>query len=50
MAGNTIIIIILVPILFQVIMLQVKQDKRHKEIMEILKRIENPNPADEKPE
>jgi len=39
--GITIIVIILVPILFQVIMLSIKQDKRHKEVQEILKRIED---------
>lgn len=40
MVGNTIIIIILFVIGFQVIMLQLKQDRRHKEIIETLKRIE----------
>ena len=40
-AGITIIVIILVPIAFQVFMLSIKQDKRHKEIQEILKRIED---------
>ena len=40
MTGITIILIILVPIAFQVFMLQVKHDKRHKEIMETLNRIE----------
>jgi len=40
MVGNTIIITILFIIGFQVIMLQIKQDKRHKEIIETLKRIE----------
>jgi preprotein translocase subunit YajC len=39
MSGN-IIIILLVPILYQVFMLQLRQDKRHKEIMEVLKRLE----------
>lgn len=39
--GITIIIIILIPILFQVIMLGIKQDRRHKEIHEILKAIED---------
>jgi hypothetical protein len=29
-----------VPILFQVFMLQIKQDKRHREIKEILDRME----------
>ena len=38
--GITIIIIILIPILFQVIMLGIKQDRRHKEMQEILKTIE----------
>lgn len=41
MVGNTIIIIILFAIGFQVIMLQIKQDKRHKEIKDILKGIVN---------
>lgn len=41
MTGITIIIIILVPIAFQVFMLQIRQDKRHKETLEILKRIED---------
>ncbi|MFC1731070.1 hypothetical protein ACFL6I_12120 [candidate division KSB1 bacterium] len=41
MVGNTIIIIILFAIGFQVIILQTKQDKRHKEIRDILKGIEN---------
>jgi len=40
MVGNIIIIIILFVIGFQVIMLQLKQDRRHKEIIETLKRIE----------
>jgi len=40
MVGNTIIIIILFVIAFQVVILQTKQDKRHKEITETLKRIE----------
>jgi len=38
--GITIIVIILVPIAFQVFMLAIKQANRHKEIQEILKRIE----------
>jgi preprotein translocase subunit YajC len=41
MVGNTIIIVILFAIGFQVIMLQIKQDKRHQEIKDILKEIEN---------
>jgi preprotein translocase subunit YajC len=41
MVGNTIIIIILFSIGFQVIMLQIKQDKRHQEIKDLLKEIEN---------
>ncbi len=41
MQGITIIIIILVPIAFQVFMLQIRQDKRHKVTLEILKRIED---------
>lgn len=40
MNGITVIVVILVPIAFQVFMLQIKQDKRHNEIKEILKRIE----------
>ncbi|MBN1754945.1 hypothetical protein JW877_01900 [bacterium] len=40
MTGITVIVVILVPIAFQVFMLQIKQDKRHNEIKEILKRIE----------
>ena len=40
MVGNTIIIIILFAIGFQVIMLQIKQNKRHQEIKNILKGIE----------
>lgn len=40
MTGITIIIIILVVIAFQVIMLQVRQDKRHNEIKKTLNRIE----------
>ena len=39
--GITIIVILLVPIFFQVVILSFKQDKRHKEIKEILKRIED---------
>ncbi len=39
-AGVTIIVVLLVPIAFQVFMLAIKQDKRHQEIQEILKRIE----------
>lgn len=38
--GVTIIIILLVPIAFQVFLLAVKQEKRHKEVLEILRRIE----------
>jgi preprotein translocase subunit YajC len=41
MVGNTLIIVILFAIGFQVIMLQIKQDKRHQEIKNILKGIEN---------
>ncbi len=41
MTGITVIIIILVPIAFQIFMLQIKQEKRHIEIKEILKKIEN---------
>jgi len=39
-AGITIVIIILVPIAFQVFMLAINQSKRHKEIMEKLNKIE----------
>ena len=41
MVGNTIIIVILCALGFQVIMLQVKQDKRHKEIKDLLKEIDD---------
>lgn len=41
MVGNTIIVCLLVPIAFQVFWLQIKQDRRHKEIKEILRRIED---------
>ena len=41
MSGNAIIVILLVPIAFQVFMLSIKQEKRQKELIEILKRIEN---------
>jgi preprotein translocase subunit YajC len=41
MVGNTIIIVILFAIGFQVIMLSIKQDKRHKEIKDILKEIQD---------
>lgn len=40
MAGNTIIIILLVPIAFQVFFLAVKQQKRHQELLNLLKSIE----------
>ncbi|GAP43003.1 hypothetical protein TBC1_111145 [Lentimicrobium saccharophilum] len=40
MTGITVIIVILVPIAFQIFMLQIKQDKRHNEIKEILNGIE----------
>ena len=39
MVGITIIIIMLVPIFFQVIMLGMKVDKRHQEIMEKLQEL-----------
>lgn len=39
--GITIIVILLIPILFQVVMLSIKQDKRYREMKEILKRIED---------
>ena len=41
MTGITVIIIILVPIAFQIFILQIKQDRRHKEVKEILRSIEN---------
>ena len=40
MTGITIIIIILVPILFQVVRLSAKQEQKHKETRERLGRIE----------
>lgn len=40
MAGNTIIVILLVPLLFQVVYLAVRQTRRHREIQEQLRRIE----------
>jgi preprotein translocase subunit YajC len=40
MTGATIIVIILVPIAFQVFMLAIKQEKRHQEIIQMLKRLE----------
>ncbi|MFH1685944.1 MAG: hypothetical protein ABIE70_00300 [bacterium] len=40
MTGAGVIMIILVPILFQVVMLSIKQAKRHREIEERLTRIE----------
>jgi hypothetical protein len=40
MTGVVVIIIILVPTLFQVVLLSVKQDRRHKEIEQRLMRIE----------
>lgn len=41
MTGTTIVVIILVPIAFQVFMLAIKQEKRHQEIKEILKSLED---------
>ena len=41
MIGNTIIVIILFAIGFQVISLQVKQQKRHQEIKDLIKQIED---------
>ena len=41
MTGITIIVILLVPIAFQVFFLSIKQDKRHKELIGILKSLEN---------
>ena len=40
MTGITIIIIILVPILFQVVRLSIKQEQRYRETQERLARIE----------
>ena len=40
MMGNTMIVILLVPIAFQIFMLQIRQNKRHKELQENLNRIE----------
>ena len=40
MTGATIIVIILVPIAFQVFMLAIKQEKRHQEIKQMLKSLE----------
>ncbi len=40
MTGIIIIIVLLVPIAFQVIMLAVKEERRDREIREILRRIE----------
>ena len=39
-SGITLIVILLVPIAFQVFLLAVKQDKRHKEVIEALRKIE----------
>ena len=40
MSGISFIIILLVPILFQVFMLQFRQEKRYREIRDTLHRIE----------
>jgi len=40
MTGIVVIIVILVPVAFQVFFLQIKQEQRHKEMKEILHRIE----------
>jgi preprotein translocase subunit YajC len=40
MTGTTIIVIILVPIAFQVFMLAIKQEKRYQEIKQMLKSLE----------
>jgi len=40
MYGITIIIILLVPIAFQIVYQSIKQEKRHQEIKDILHRIE----------
>lgn len=41
MAGTTIIVIILIPIAFQVFLLAIKQEKRHQELKEILKNLDD---------
>lgn len=41
MTGITIIVILLVPIAFQVFSLSIKQEKRHQELIENFKRLEN---------
>ncbi|MBZ0179282.1 MAG: hypothetical protein K8F36_08325 [Melioribacteraceae bacterium] len=41
MTGTAVIVIILVPIAFQVFMLAIKQEKRHQEIKQLLKALEN---------
>lgn len=41
MTGIAVIIIILVPILFQLVLLGVKLDKRHKETVHHLRRIDD---------
>ena len=40
MVGITVIIIILIPVAIQVFLLQIKQNKRHLEILESLNKIE----------
>jgi hypothetical protein len=39
MDGFVIVIILLVPIAFQIVMLNMKVDRKHKEIMDMLKEI-----------
>jgi len=41
MTGITIIVILLVPIAFQVFFLAITQEKRHQELKKILKSLEN---------
>ena len=41
MAGNTIIVILLVPILFQIFLLSIQQKKRHEEFIEMMNKIED---------
>ncbi len=39
--GIAIVVIILIPVLFQVVILSIKQDRRNKQIQEILRKIES---------
>ncbi|NOX66548.1 MAG: hypothetical protein GXO85_12370 [Chlorobi bacterium] len=40
MNGIAVVVIILVPIAYQVFLLQIKMNKRHKEVVDMLNRIE----------